>query len=200
MQRHVEDLGRIRPSGCLKISAYKNIHSREQFIEFLKTQKDKMEFGFEIIRKNLIVEMGLKIATRSLILQAPDFGIVGIAFGDGGAPISDMLTPLPPHFKDIELGNELFRTPIDSSGISYSDVTPISATVSGIAVAADYESVNYINEAGLVNNIPDKPNDPASQFDLFSRITFPSIPFAGSVTTAILAEWIIYIDSSSASS
>lgn len=195
--KHIEPLGY---HGQLNLKVYKNIGSTEEFKRFLKEEKNRKAFGFKVIRKdNLIVDVGLMIATRSLY---PDNnkGIVAMAFGSGGAPSEDLLTPIPPVTSDVELGTEEFRLPIDSANVSYSDVSPFSITFTTIVTNSDFQGISWLNEAGLVSHLNKPGGDPVDSMDLFSRLTFPSISFSGSEVIGILAEWTIFATASSAAS
>jgi len=135
------------------------------------------------------------LASRALY-KSNNKGVVALAFGSGGAPANDPFTPIPPVVSDSELVEEEFRVPIAAANVTYSDISPYSVTFTTIITNADYSGVSYLNEAGLVGNV-NKPSDPVIELDLFSKISFPSIPFTGSVIKGILAEWTIFLKASS---
>jgi hypothetical protein len=184
--------------GQFKIKVYDNVGSLQQFQQFLREDADRKDFGFWFEKKNLIVNLGLMLTTRALY-KSSNKGIIALAFGSGGAPAEDPLTPIPPVVTDTELNNEVFRVPIDSANITYVDVPPISVTYTSIITSANYSGISYINEAALVGNV-NKPSDPVSELDTFSMVTFPSIPFTGSIIKGIIAEWTLFVKASSASS
>jgi hypothetical protein len=184
--------------GQFKIRVYDNVGSLQEFQQFLREDSDRKGFGFTAEKKNLIVNLGLMLTTRALY-KGSNKGIIALAFGSGGAPEEDPLTPIPPVVTDTALNNEVFRVPIDTANITHVDVPPISVTFTSIITSANYSGISYINEAALVGNV-NKPSDPVSELDVFSIVTFPSIPFTGSIIKGIIAEWTLFVKASSASS
>jgi len=184
--------------GQFSLKTYTGVKDKEHFIQFLKNDEKRKDFGFSVIKKNLIVLTGLRLAAQSLWAGGTgDYGIRAIAFGDGGVLAEDPLAPIAPSLGEVTLVNELFRVTIDDSNVAFTTVAPISVTFASLLTTGEHEDITSISEAGLVGNVSERA-DPG--IDLFSRITFPSISFTGSEVTGILAEWTIFLSASSQSS
>lgn len=137
------------------------------------------------VEKNLIVTLGRQ--RIAALIAGP--GAVGgsdqfvntMAIGDGGAPQLDLLTPIVPVLTDLTMGHELARTtsvnPVRTGLILAYQATFLTASLS---------SVNFIDPA---NKVVNELAMYASDNVLFSRKTFPSVPFAPGDRTGAIGSW-----------
>ena len=134
--------------------------------------------------KNIITSVGRTRVAELLAGLSTDF-VNTMAVGDGGAPQSDLLTPIVPVLGNTDLAHELTRTTTVNPLVQVQTLTFTSTFLTASLTDPDFidSSNKVINEAGLF----------AQDNILFARKTFPSIPFAPADRVGVIAEWEIEV-------
>jgi len=129
---------------------------------------------------NIIVALG-RIRVAELLTGVSTAFVNRMAVGDGGCPQTDLLIPIVPTLTDVALAHELKRNPVSSA-------TVIGQTLVFVAtfLTASLTPIDFINPANQVIN---EAGMFASDDVLFSRKTFPSIPFSPADRVGVIAEW-----------
>jgi hypothetical protein len=159
--------------------------------------------------------------TSSVAIASKNQYISWLGLGDGGVIPGDPFDPMPPVLPDTKLASEIMITATDSSATDchisdpgYTDgcykipfdtiqfeqddqndgsylVLKITTTVK-----ADYANGYQLSEAGLFTSISNDPtafitNSPAGTFNIFSRVTFPSI--VKTSDRRLIFNWYLYV-------
>lgn len=135
--------------------------------------------------KNIITTTGRHRVAQLISGLSVNF-VNAMAIGDGGAPQLDLLTPIVPVLADTALVHELKR----STSVN-PVVTGLILTWTATFLTASLTPPNFINPLNQVINEAGM----FSQADnnMFSRKTFPSIPFSPADRVGVIAEWQIEV-------
>jgi hypothetical protein len=134
---------------------------------------------------NIITTLG-RMRVAELLAGIPGaMPVTAMALGDGGAPQTDLLTPIVPTLADTALAHELTRTTTINPVVTGQVLTFSAPFLTASLVPIDFINPlnQVVNEAGLFtgDNV------------LFARKTFPSIPFAPGDRLGVLGDWIITV-------
>lgn len=134
--------------------------------------------------KNIITSVGRTRVAELLAGLSTSF-VNQMAIGDGGAPQSDLLTPIVPVLSDTDLVHELTRTSTVNPLVQVQTLKFTSTFLTASLTDPDFinPANKVVNEAGLF----------AQDNILFARKTFPSIPFAPGDRVGVIAEWEIEV-------
>lgn len=136
--------------------------------------------------RNIITSVGRTRVAELLAGLSTSF-VNQMALGDGGAPQSDLLTPIVPVLSDTALTHELTptRTTTVNPLVSVQTLKFTSTFLTASLTDPDFISPanKVVNESGLF----------AQDGILFARKTFPSIPFAPADRVGVIAEWEIEV-------
>lgn len=137
------------------------------------------------VEHNLIVTLGRQRIAALIggpgAIGGSDQFVNTMAIGDGGAPQLDLLTPIVPVLTDVSMGHELART---------TSVNPVRTglllSYQATFLTASLADVNFIDSSNkVVNELAMYAGDNV----LFSRKTFPSVPFAPGDRTGAIGSW-----------
>jgi hypothetical protein len=134
--------------------------------------------------ENVVTTLGRKRVAELLTGVSTDF-VTDMALGDGGAPQSDLLTPIVPVLSDTVLAHELIRNPMSSATVNGQTAVFLASFLTASLTPLSFidPANQVINEAGLFT----------SDNILFARKTFPSIPFSPADRVGVIAEWEIEV-------